>query len=148
MFDQKQISCLLTKKMENNLIAALFTTLKNANHSKHNCVRVKLTRKTCFLLKMLAKEGYIIGFRKLSADIGQVFLKYTGFWLKEPKILAIQLISRPSKKVYSRYKNLYSLIATLYKGNGFALINTSSGVLNHVKAYTYKKGGEVLAFVT
>jgi small subunit ribosomal protein S8 len=136
--------------MINDLISDMLTRIRNASLAKHSLTRVNYSRLNFAILKVLLAENYIQNFeleregKKISI---RILLKYKGWWIKKPLFSTIQRISKPGKRVFCSYKKFDTLIDTLRYEQGIAIISTSSGVMSHLKAKKFKKGGEVLCYI-
>jgi small subunit ribosomal protein S8 len=136
--------------MINDLISDMLTRIRNASLAKHSLTRVNYSRLNFAILKVLLAENYIQKFeleregKKLSI---RILLKYKGWWIKKPLFSTIQIVSKPGKRVFCSYKKFDTLIDTLRYEQGIAIISTSSGVMSHLKAKKFKKGGEVLCYI-
>ncbi len=89
--------------------------------------------------------GYTI--EKNSHNFIKVYLKYKGSWIKTSFISQIIRISKPGQRIYTSYRNFYKIIKYLKYNEGIGIISTSNGVMNHFKAYYYKKGGEIICYI-
>jgi small subunit ribosomal protein S8 len=136
--------------MINDLISDMLTRIRNASLAKHSLTRVNYSRLNFAILKVLLAENYIQNFeleregKKISI---RIILKYKGWWIKKPLFSTLQRISKPGKRVFCSYKKFDTLIDTLRYEQGIAIISTSSGVMSHLKAKKFKKGGEVLCYI-
>ena len=135
--------------MTQDLISDMLTRLRNAILAKHNFVILKFSKQVCEILKIFTKEGYIVGYNISKNFYPQikVFLKYKGSWIKTPVISELKRISKSGQRIYSNYKNFFRLIKYLKYNQGIAIISTSSGIISHIKASYYKKGGEVICYL-
>jgi small subunit ribosomal protein S8 len=136
--------------MINDLISDMLTRIRNASLAKHSLTRVNYSRLNFAILKVLLAENYIQNFeleregKKISI---RIIFKYKGWWIKKPLFSTLQRISKPGKRVFCSYKKFDTLIDTLRYEQGIAIISTSSGVMSHLKAKKFKKGGEVLCYI-
>jgi small subunit ribosomal protein S8 len=135
--------------MTKDLISDMLTRIRNASLAKHNFVLLRYSKQNCEILKIFTKEGYILGYTLLdnSKNEIKVYLKYKGSWIKTPLISQLNRISKPGQRIYSSYKNFYKIIKFLKYNQGVGIISTSNGIMNHFKAYNYKKGGEILCYI-
>ena len=125
-------------------IGDLLTRIRNAQKSgKSSCV-APASRMRAGVLDVLKREGYIRGYdiEELRAGVKQirVELKYNE---GQPVIKEIQRVSLPSRRVYSKIKEL----ARVYAGLGIAILSTPRGVLSDAEARAANVGGEVLCHV-
>jgi small subunit ribosomal protein S8 len=136
--------------MINDLISDMLTRIRNASLAKHSLTRVNYSRLNFAILKVLLAENYIQKFEleKEGKNLSiRILLKYKGWWIKKPLFSTIQRVSKPGKRVFCSYKKFDTLIDTLRYEQGIAIISTSSGVMSHLKAKKFKKGGEVLCYI-
>lgn len=137
--------------MVNDKISDMLTRIRNANLARHNSTFVFYCKSNLEILEIFFKEGYIESY---SYDeqvdlrpIIKIVLKYKGWWIKKPVFSQIKRISRPGKRIYSSYLDFEKRIDNLKHGNGIAIISTSTGIMSHIKAIKYKKGGEILCYI-
>lgn len=135
--------------MVKDLISDMLTRIRNASLAKHNFVNLQYSKQTCDILKIFTKEGYIMGYtiEKNSHNFIKVYLKYKGSWIKTSFISQLIRISKPGQRIYTSYRNFYKAIKYLKYNEGIGIISTSNGVMNHFKAYYYKKGGEIICYI-
>ncbi len=139
-------------------IADMLTRIRNASHVEKPAVEMPATKLKVAVAKVLAEEGFVLGFRtgkhdKItdafveSSDLSQphvtlqVFLKYGPDG--ERVIRHIQRYSKPGRRVYQGYKDVRRVL----DGLGIAILSTSRGVLSDRQARREKVGGEILATV-
>ena len=94
------------------------------------------------LLKLLAKEGYILAVKKVKRDFSEldISLKYVN---DESAIREIQRESKPGLRKYVSYKDLKP-----YKGGlGMKILSTSKGLKTDKEAIKDQLGGEVICRV-
>lgn len=140
--------------MTNDLVSDMLTRIRNATLARHTFTRVKYSKLSLAVLKVLADEGYIKSYqleeleeeKSLKREI-KVILKYKGWWIKKPLFSILQRISKPGQRVFSGYKNFQETIDVLRYEQGTAIISTSVGVMSHLKATKLKKGGEILCYI-
>ena len=71
-----------------------------------------------------------------------IYLKYNGH-AKKPCITNLKRISKPSLRVYTKYKNMPKILG----GIGIAILSTSKGIMTDREARFYKVGGEILCLI-
>jgi len=113
--------------------------IKNAILTKKEYVVLKRTNLLINVLNVLKKEGLIYDY-VLQEDGVKVDLAY---YKNSSVIENIKLISTPSYKIYSSYKDLMKYI----KKFSCVVVSTSKGVLSGKEAYERKLGGKVLCEV-
>jgi small subunit ribosomal protein S8 len=125
-------------------IADMLTRIRNANRMRHATVEMPASKLKLEILKVLKKEGYIVGFEKQGEGVSTkivVTLKYTS--TNERVIRGLKRISKPGLRVYAQVEQLPKVL----DGLGIALISTSKGILTDREARLAQVGGEVLAYV-
>jgi small subunit ribosomal protein S8 len=126
-------------KFTNHHVSDLVVRIKNAtqrNHLKLLLPNVKIVKSVLTLLK---EQGYIVDYNVKGFDI-EVSLKY----LKNNSVIkSINVVSKPSKRVYKAVKELPSF----YNGLGLSIISTPKGILTDEQARQFGVGGEVLCQV-
>jgi len=140
--------------MINDLVSDMLTRIRNASMVKHNIVSIPYSKLNSAILKVLKKEGYIQNFEinntvKKNWTQKQLIasLKYKGWWVKKPFFSKITRISKPGRRIFSKYKDFDKKLSILKYHQGIAIISTSSGVMSHKKALALKKGGEILCYI-
>lgn len=137
--------------MTNDLVSDMLTRIRNASLARHTFVRVRYSKLSLAILKVLSSEGYIQSYTVEenipSKQAIKVILKYKGWWIKKPFFSILKRISKPGKRVFSSYKNFDRIINILKYEQGTAIISTSSGIMSHLKATQLKKGGEIICYI-
>jgi len=129
----------------------MLTSIQNAIKVKQKYTYVLYSKLNLNTLKIFKQQGYIKNYNiiKLISNFYyiQIELKYQGFWIKNSVISEIKLISKPSLKIYKKYKNILNYFKLLNKNEGLFIISTSFGLMSHLKALLFKKGGQILCFI-
>lgn len=143
--------------MVSDTVADILTRIRNASLAKNVSTIIQYSRMNLAIIKIFKEEGYIKRYvcnistekNKNGYPIGiiEVFIKYTGWWIKKPAFSIIKRISKPGKRIYCSYQDFSKRIPELKDGQGIAIISTSNGIMNHYKAINYKKGGELLCYI-
>jgi len=126
-------------------VADMLTRIRNANMARHSSVRMRSTRMTRDIARVLYEEGFIQGYEEVGEGIEcqvELFLKYKG-QQRKPIINNLKRISRPGLRVYSNHRELPRVLG----GIGIAVISTSTGVMTDREARRRGIGGEVLCYV-
>lgn len=91
------------------------------------------------LLKVMYKEGYINGFRRLPAHPNkiEIFLKYNN---GKAAISKFSTISKPSRRIYTKVETLWKLRTSLQT----LILSTPAGILSDKECRKLGLGGEVL----
>ncbi|XBT18312.1 MAG: 30S ribosomal protein S8 [Candidatus Shikimatogenerans sp. Tduv] len=97
------------------------------------------------ILFILKKEGYIYNFliiknNNIALRKIKIYLKYLN---NESVINSIKVISKPSRRIYVKYKNI-----PIIKNNyGISILSTSKGILSNKNSIYNKVGGEYLFYI-
>lgn len=125
-------------------IADLIVRIKNAIMVSYDKVEVPSSKIKINIVKILKFEGYIRNY-KIIKDSKQgilvIYLKYNED--KSSVIKDLKRISKPSCRVYSRYKK----IPRVLNGLGINIVSTSKGVLTDREARKMGIGGEIICSV-
>jgi len=126
-----------------DLIADVFTMIRNATMAKKENVDVPASNTVKAILEILKRENYIENI-KLIEDKKQgqvrVYLKYN---VGKPAIRNIKRVSKPGLRVYVKRDKVPSVL----RGRGIAIISTSKGIFTDKQAREALLGGEVLGFI-
>ncbi len=125
-------------------IADMLTRVRNAGKAKFNSVDIPGSKLKFELAKVLKEEGYIRNYKFIKDSkqgILRVYLKYNDN--QEHTILRIDRVSKPSKRVYKKGKD----IQPVYNGLGVAIVSTSRGIMTDKRARKENVGGEVICNV-
>jgi small subunit ribosomal protein S8 len=131
----------------NDTISDMLTRLRNASQAKHQIVKIRSTKMTEAIAKILLDEGFILGYRQAElankAKYILISLKYKRNRTKDPIIKEIQRISRPGLRSYSSYAELPSATSN----SKTLIVSTSKGLMTNGQAKNQKIGGEVLCYI-
>jgi small subunit ribosomal protein S8 len=125
-------------------IADMLTRVRNAGKAKFNSVDIPGSKMKFELAKLLKDEGYIRNYKFIKDDkqgVLRVYLKYND--KQEHSILRIDRVSKPSKRVYMKGKD----IKPVYNGMGIAVLSTSKGIMTDKHARERNIGGEIICNV-
>ncbi len=125
-------------------IADLIVRIKNAIIVSYDKVEVPSSKIKINIVKILKFEGYIRNYKIIKdskQDIIVIYLKYNED--KSSVIKDLKRISKPSCRVYSRYKK----IPRVLNGLGINIVSTSKGVLTDREARKMGVGGEIICSV-
>jgi len=126
-------------------IADMLTRIRNAGMVRKNGVNIPCSKLKSDIARVLKEEGYIRSYKIIKdnkQDVLLVYLKYIGN-RKEHAIYGIERISKPSRRVYVKSKNVKSVL----NGLGVAILSTSSGVMPDKQAIKSNIGGEIICNV-
>ncbi|MDA9762073.1 30S ribosomal protein S8 [Desulfobacterales bacterium] len=125
-------------------IADMLTRVRNAGKAKFNSVDIPGSKMKFELAKLLKVEGYIRNYKFIKDNkqgILRVYLKYNE--KQEHSILRIDRVSKPSKRVYMKGKD----IKPVYNGLGISVLSTSKGIMTDKHAREDNIGGEIICNV-
>jgi len=125
-------------------IADLIVRIKNAIMVSYDKVEVPSSKIKINIVKILKFEGYIRNYKIIkdsTQDIIVIYLKYNED--KSSVIKDLKRISKPSCRVYARYKK----IPRVLNGLGINIISTSKGLLTDREARKMGIGGEIICSV-
>lgn len=125
-------------------IADLIVRIKNAIMVSYDKVEVPSSKIKINIVKILKFEGYIRNYKIIknsTQDIIVIYLKYNED--KSSVIKDLKRISKPSCRVYSRYKK----IPRVLNGLGINIVSTSKGMLTDREARKMGIGGEIICSV-
>jgi len=126
-----------------DLIADVFTIIRNAVKVKKDDALVPYSNVVLKICEILKREGYLENFKEV--DLGhfkniKVYLKYDG---KKSVISQIKKVSKPGRRIYVNKLKIPSVL----NGYGIALISTSQGILTDKEAKEKGLGGEFMGRV-
>ncbi len=125
-------------------IADMLTRVRNAGKAKFNSVDIPGSKLKFELAKVLKEEGYIRNYKFIKDSkqgVLRIYLKYNDN--QEHSILRIDRVSKPSKRVYKKGKE----IQPVYNGLGVSIVSTSRGIMTDKRARKENVGGEIICNV-
>ena len=126
-------------------IADLLTRIRNGLRVHGSKVEVRKSRLNEEVVKVLAREGFVLDVREVATPTGrpalEVALKYDDDG--ESVISSIGRVSKPGRRVYRGVRD----IPRILNGMGIAVLSTSRGVMSDREARAAGVGGEVLCEV-
>ncbi len=121
-------------------ISNMIIMLKNGSLALKEAVSFPYSQMKESILECLKKEGYIKQFSKKvkkGFPVLEVELLYAD---KKPKITEVERISKQSKRVYFKMKDIYPV----RNGLGLLVLSTPKGILSGKDAKKEQVGGEAL----
>lgn len=121
----------------------MIVNIKNGQMVKKNVI-ISFRKKSYELfLKILWNEGFISGYRINSQNQNslEIFLKYTKNG--KPIIKTLNSLSKPSKKVYYSFKQIWKLSSSKM----FMVFSTNRGLKSLNECKKQKIGGELLFII-
>lgn len=129
-----------------DILSNMLNGIKNAGLAGKAQVEFPHSKLKASVLECLKKEGYISSFKivtppvngnKKSFPVIVVQIAYNG---DTPKVSEIKRISKPSRRMYSKFKELRSF----RNGFGRKILSTPKGIMSEKDARNEQVGGEVL----
>ncbi|SEL43238.1 SSU ribosomal protein S8P [Roseivivax marinus] len=128
----------------NDPIGDMLTRIRNAGMRGKSTVSTPASKLRAWVLDVLADEGYIRGYEKMTGKDGhpalEISLKY---YEGEPVIRELKRVSKPGRRVYLGVQN----IPQVRQGLGISVVSTPKGVMSDHAARAQNVGGEVLCTV-
>lgn len=125
-------------------IADMLTRIRNSQMRGKSTVMTPGSKLRAWVLDVLADEGYIRGYEKITGEDGhpaiEISLKY---YEGIPVIRELKRVSKPGRRVYMGVKDLPSV----RQGLGVSIVSTPKGVMSDANARAANIGGEVLCSV-
>ncbi len=128
----------------NDPIADMLTRIRNSQMRGKSTVMTPASKMRVRVLDVLADEGYIRGYEKVTGEDGhpaiEISLKYFD---GAPVIREMKRVSKPGRRVYLGVND----IPTVRQGLGVSIVSTSKGVMSDANARSHNVGGEVLCTI-
>jgi small subunit ribosomal protein S8 len=128
----------------NDPIGDMLTRIRNAQLRGRSTVMTPGSKLRVWVLDVLADEGYIRGYKKVTGPDGhpaiEISLKYFD---GTPVIREVKRVSKPGRRVYLGIKD----IPQVRQGLGVSIVSTSKGVMSDSAARIANVGGEVICTV-
>jgi len=122
-------------------IADLLTRIRNAGKAKFPKVDIPGSKIKVEIARVLQEQGFIKNYKFVEdgkQGMLRLYLKYDQEGTHA--IFGITRVSKPSRRVYAKYKDLKPVL----NGLGAAVVSTSQGVMTDKQAKSQKLGGEIL----
>ncbi|MEK7287259.1 MAG: 30S ribosomal protein S8 [Elusimicrobiota bacterium] len=122
-------------------ISDMLTSVRNALRARKEVVEMPSSRMKREIARVLKDEGYVANYKVFEdgkSGLLKILLRYTKE--KEPAIVGIARVSKPSCRIYSTIRDLDSDL------NWFTttVLSTCKGIMTARQAIDRKVGGEVL----
>jgi small subunit ribosomal protein S8 len=124
------------KNMTNYPVGDFLIKIKNAAMARRKLVVVPYTKLIYSVSEILKKEKYLSEVKKVEDTLS---VKVT-YMKKEPVLIDLKLVSKPSKRVYMKADELRG-----HRGLSFYLVSTPIGVITSREAVKKNVGGEIIA---
>lgn len=126
--------------MVGDQISNMLIMMKNGNKAGKESVSLPYSKMKHAIAECLKKEGYVNAISKKARNnqsVLEVELVYTD---KKPKITEVERISKQSRRVYFRMKDIHRV----RNGSGLLVLSTPKGILSGKEARREQVGGEAL----
>ncbi|QGX97652.1 30S ribosomal protein S8 [Roseovarius faecimaris] len=128
----------------NDPIGDMLTRIRNSQMRGKSTVTCPASKLRGWVLDVLADEGYIRGYEKVTGDDGhpalEISLKYFD---GAPVIREMKRVSKPGRRVYMGVND----IPVVRQGLGVSIVSTPKGVMSDASARAANVGGEVICTV-
>lgn len=121
-------------------ISNMLITMKNGGLAGKEFVAFPYSKMKNAISECLQKEGYLHSITKKTKNgepVLEVGLVYED---KKPKLTEVERISKQSKRVYFKIKDIHSV----RNGSGLLVLSTPKGILSGKEARKEQVGGEAL----
>jgi len=118
----------------------MFANIKNGQLTKRSFI-YQPRKKICeSYLKILWREGFILGYKIDSESQIKIFLKYKN---GQPVINSLNLISKPSRRIYYSVKQIWKIDSS----KSFIIFSTNKGLKSVIECKKLKIGGEPVIII-
>ena len=124
-------------------IGDMIARIKNAQMRNHKTVELPSSNFKIKISNILKSEGYILDYKTNSEDNKSILLIYLKYHSGNPVISAIERVSKPGRRIFSRAESL----PKINNGLGIAIVSTPKGVMTDIDARKQKVGGEIICKV-
>lgn len=122
-------------------ISEMLITIKNAGMAEKSNVSIPYSNLSHAIAKCLSDKNYVGSVSKKTGKKDRDFLEVNLVYIDgKPKISDVQRISKPSRRVYIKSKEL----KPFKNGYGLLVLSTPKGILTSDEARKELVGGEVL----
>lgn len=125
-------------------IGDMLTRIRNAQMKQHPTVLIPASNFKKQVLDAMEREGFIASYEVVkdsNFEELKVNLKYVH---GTPVIREIRRISKPGRRIYSRFETLPRVL----NGLGISIISTSKGIFSDNEARDKKLGGEIICNIS
>jgi len=121
----------------------MIARIKNAQMRNHKTVELPSSNFKIKISDILKSEGYILDYKTNSENNKSILLIYLKYHSGNPVISAIERVSKPGRRIFSRAESL----PKINNGLGIAIVSTPKGVMTDIDARKQKVGGEIICKV-
>lgn len=126
-----------------DLIAEIFTRIRNAVMAKKENLDVPSSTVIISILGILKRESYIDDYKIIEDKKQGTIRIYLRYVAGKPAITTIRRVSRPGLRLYVKKDK----VPTVLRGRGIAIISTPQGLLTDKEAREKNLGGEVFGYI-
>lgn len=126
----------------NDPISDMFIRIKNAQHAKREMARIPYSRMRHEIALALERSGVVGASERKGKRVRKVLDVQLLYPEGKPAITQVKLISKPSRRLYVSYRDLYHA-----PRGGIILLTTPKGILSSAEARKEKVGGQLIAEV-
>ena len=118
----------------------MFANIKNGQLTKRSFI-FQQRKKICeSYLKIMWREGYVLGYTIENDNRIKIFLKYKN---NQPVINSLNLVSKPSRRVYYSAKQIWKIDSS----KSLIIFSTSKGLKSILECKKLKIGGEPVIII-
>ena len=128
----------------NDPLGDMLTRIRNAQMRGKSTVRTPASKLRAWVLDVLASEGYIRGYERVTSAQGHAELEISlKYFDGTPVIRELARVSKPGRRVYAGARE----IPQVRNGLGVSIVSTPKGVMSDAAARNANVGGKVLCTV-
>ena len=124
-------------------IGDMIARIKNAQVRSHKLVELPSSNFKIKIAEILKNEGFVKDFKINSENNKGVLSLELKYHSGNPVISAIERVSKPGRRIFSRAESL----PKINNGLGIAIVSTPKGVMTDIDARKQKVGGEIICKV-
>lgn len=121
-------------------ISDMFIRIKNAQKAGHESLQFPYSQFKYKILKVIERGGFIGKVEKKGKRVKKILEVKLLYKNGSPLVSGTKLISKPSRRIYSSYKDL-----RFPQHSGVVILSTPKGVMTSKEARKEKAGGELIA---
>lgn len=124
----------------NHTVSDFIIRIKNATLSRRKEISVPFARVSKEIAMVLVKEGFLEEVKEQKLGKRKVLMIKIKYRKRIPVLTDVEIISKPSLRVYSPSKNIADLQR---RGMYTMILSTNKGIMTGNEAYRKKIGGEI-----
>ncbi len=123
-------------------ISDMLIRIKNGQKAGHETVQLSYSKFKHEIAKVLERSGYLGAIERKGKRVKKTLEATLRYQKGEPAVHGLRLISKPSRRLYTAYKDLRPS-----SHGGVIILSTPKGVLTSDEAKKEKVGGELIVEV-